>query len=191
VLWREFVALLRTVDSSRLFSTPFDPADPIGTPRGFAGTAAPQDPIYQALRAAVKMLDAAKIAPDVRLGDVQFAERGGRRIPLHGGLGDQEGIANFVNYAPNTTTLDRDAPVPPLVPGSRTLRGNGYPINRGSSFVMAVTSPTPDPGAARFSPTDSQATRRPRTTPIRRSCFRGRGGARFCSAMNRFAATCL
>lgn len=138
VLWREFVALLRTVDSSRLFFTPFDPADPIGTPRGFAGTAAPQDPIYQALRAAVKMLDAAKIAPDVRLGDVQFAERGGRRIPLHGGLGDQEGIANFVNYAPNTTTLDRDAPVPPLVPGSRTLRGNGYPINRGSSFVMAV-----------------------------------------------------
>jgi len=44
-----------------------------------------------------------------------------------------------VNYAPNTTTLEPDAPVSPLVPGSRTLRQNGYPINRGSSFVMAVT----------------------------------------------------
>ena len=139
VLWREFVAQLRTVDSARVFSTPFDPADPLGTPRGFGGTAAPQDPAFQALRAAVKMLGAANVALDVRLGDVQFADRGGRRIPLHGGLGDQEGIVNFVNYAPNTTTLERDATVPAVVPASRTLRQNGYPINRGSSFVMAMT----------------------------------------------------
>jgi len=139
VLWREFVGQLRAIDTARVFATPFDPADPIGTPRGFAGTGAAKDPVFEALRAAVKALAAANLALDVRLGYVQFADRGGRRIPLHGGLGDAEGIVNFVNYAANTTTLEPDAPVSPLVPGSRTLRQNGYPINRGSSFVMAVT----------------------------------------------------
>ena len=139
VLWRELIGQLRTVDASRIFATPFDRADPLRTPRGFAGTSEPKDPVFQALRAAVKILDGANVALDVRLGDVQFAHRGGRRIPVHGGLGDDEGIANFVNYAPNTTTLEPDAPVPALVPGSRTLRQNVYPINRGSSFVMAMT----------------------------------------------------
>ena len=138
-LWREFIGQLRTVNPSRIFSTPFDPADPLNTPRGFAGTADARDAAFQALRAATKLLDGAKVALDVRLADVQFAERGGRRIPLHGGLGDDEGIVNFVNYAPNTTTVERDPALPPLVAGSRTLRQNGYPINRGSSFVMAVT----------------------------------------------------
>jgi acyl-homoserine-lactone acylase len=69
---------------------------------------------------------------------VQFAQRGGRRIPVHGGLGDDEGILNFVNYAPNRSTTEPDAPIAGLVPGSRFLTIDGYPVNRGSSFVMAM-----------------------------------------------------
>jgi acyl-homoserine-lactone acylase len=78
------------------------------------------------------------LALDTPLGQVQFAQRGGRRIPVHGGLGDEEGIANFVRSGANTTTLEPDAPVAPLVQGSRYLTRDGYPVTNGSSFVMVV-----------------------------------------------------
>ncbi len=64
---------------------------------------------------------------DTTLGAVQLAARGGRRIPIHGGLGGEEGIANFVNYAPNDTTLEPDPPVGKPVAGSRYLTPGGYP----------------------------------------------------------------
>ena len=57
---------------------------------------------------------------------------------MHGGLGDEEGIANFVRSGPNTTTLEPDAPAAALVQGSRHLTRDGYPVTNGSSFVMVV-----------------------------------------------------
>lgn len=138
VLWREVVSQFVGPNAPRVFATPFNAADPIRTPRGLATANGETDPFVEILRRAAKILDGARLPLDVALGQVQYAERGGRRIPLHGGLGGLEGVANFVNYAPNTTTLEPDPPLPPLVPGSRGLRREGYPINRGTSFVLAV-----------------------------------------------------
>ena len=137
VLWREFITQIRPADAQRLFATPFDASDPIGTPRGLANGAG-GDLAVEALGRAVQVLGRAALALDTPLGDVQFAQRGTRRVAVHGGLGDQEGIANFVRFGPNTTTLEPDAPVAPLVEGSRTLRRNGYPVTGGTSFAMVV-----------------------------------------------------
>ena len=138
VLWREFLTQIRPADLPRLFATPFDPADPIGTPRGLVPAKEGADVALEALGRAVQILERAALALDTPLGQVQFAQRGGRRIPVHGGLGDEEGIANFVRSGPNATTLEPDAPVAPLVQGSRFLTRDGYPVTNGSSFVMVV-----------------------------------------------------
>jgi acyl-homoserine-lactone acylase len=138
VLWREFITQIPPADGARLFATRFSAADPIGTPRGLAAADGNRDIALEALGRAVQILERARLPLDAPLGQVQFAQRGGRRIPIHGGLGDDEGILNFVNYAPNRTTTEPDPPVAGLVPGSRFLTTDGYPVNRGSSFVMAV-----------------------------------------------------
>ena len=138
VLWREFISQFRAADVARVFATPFDAADPLGTPRGLAVTKDGKDIALEALGRAVQILGRAGVALDTPLRGLQFAQRGDRRIAVHGGLGGEEGIANFVNYGPNTTTLEPDAPIAPVVQGSRYMTRDGYPINRGSSFVMVA-----------------------------------------------------
>jgi acyl-homoserine-lactone acylase len=88
-LFREFAREVRAPgeeDPATLpgfWSTPFDPAHPLTTPAGLnTATDAP----LRALGRAVKRLEAAHVPLDARLGDIQFIERNGRRLPLHGGL---------------------------------------------------------------------------------------------------------
>jgi acyl-homoserine-lactone acylase len=80
-----------------LWSTPFDPADPVNTPRdldtqGEAGTR-----LLAALVEAASEIEGRGIALDAPWGEVQFAPRNGTRIAIHGGSGDA-GILN-VQYA--------------------------------------------------------------------------------------------
>ena len=70
---------------------------------------------------AVIVLEQAGLRADTPLGDVQAAERGGKRIPIHGGLSGEEGIANFVNFAPNDSTPESDGPPVEVVKDSRYL----------------------------------------------------------------------
>jgi acyl-homoserine-lactone acylase len=85
----------------------------------------------------VQTLGKAGLAVDVALGDVQYALRAEPRIALHGGPGG-DGLPNVVDYAnPSSTSepmLDAGAR---MVPGS-DLRPGGYPVDRGTSWVMAV-----------------------------------------------------
>ena len=75
------------------FLFPFDPADPVGTPRGL-NIAQPQ--VQQALADAVAELQALGIPLDAPLGEHQYVERAGERIPLHGGL-DRHGLFSILN----------------------------------------------------------------------------------------------
>ena len=84
------------------------------------------------------MLERAGLALDVPLGDVQYSDRGGRRVPIHGGHGAWEGVTNFVHLRPQTTTLEPDPPRAQRVEGSRFLTAKGYPITGGTSFVMVL-----------------------------------------------------
>ncbi len=60
---------------------PFDPNDPVNTPSGLKV----DERIRVALAKTVKELSDAKIPLDAPLGQIQFVERGGKRLPLSGG----------------------------------------------------------------------------------------------------------
>jgi acyl-homoserine-lactone acylase len=95
--------------------TPFDPDDAVNTPNGL-NTDHPQ--VQQALADAVADLRNAGIPFDAPLGDWQYVERGGERIPIHGGPGGV-GVFNAINV-----TWDAE---------------KGYPtVPHGSSYVQVV-----------------------------------------------------
>lgn len=140
VLWREFISQYSPADLQRegaLFARGFDPADPVHTPHTLAEDKAGSEGAIVKLARAVRLLEQNGIAVDTPLGKVQFSDKNGGRIPIHGGEGAYDGIANFVNYAPNTTTLEPHK-VPERVRGSRFLSKEGYYVNRGSSFILAL-----------------------------------------------------
>jgi acyl-homoserine-lactone acylase len=152
VLWREFITQYESAELQKdgaLFQHAFNPADSVGTPHTLTPDKAGEPQSLIKLARATLLLAQAGVALDTPLGKVQFSDRNGGRIPIHGGDGGYDGIANFVNYASNGTTLE---PVPAYerVRGSRFLTKDGYPINRGSSFVMALEYTAQGPRAQAF-----------------------------------------
>ncbi len=77
------------------FTTPFSAADPVNTPSGL-NTANPV--VGQALQTAVADLQGAGIPLDAPLGEFQYEERSGERIPIHGGPGTY-GVFNAISSA--------------------------------------------------------------------------------------------
>jgi acyl-homoserine-lactone acylase len=148
VLFREWLAQYparATLDKGELFAEPFDPADPVGTPSGLA-----EGPLaLQNLARAARILESAGVALDVALGEVQLAHRGGRRIPIHGGDGTREGVKNFIRYGANGTTLEPGVEFE-RIEGSPLLTDIGYPVNSGSSFIMALEFTDDGPRAEAF-----------------------------------------
>jgi acyl-homoserine-lactone acylase len=82
LLWRRFVNRLGTGPGT--FDVPFDPDDPVNTPRGL-NTDNPD--VEWALATAVSDLEGAGIPLDAPLGETQYVTRNGERIPIHGGPG--------------------------------------------------------------------------------------------------------
>ena len=112
VLWREY--WLRLIGAGVPWTTAYDPADPVSTPRGIDGA----DPkVLTALTAAVEDLRGKGIALDVPLGELQAEPRGDERIPIHG-CSELEGCFNII-------TTNRDA------------QGRYDPFT-GASFVMTA-----------------------------------------------------
>jgi acyl-homoserine-lactone acylase len=106
-----------------VFREPFDPADPVNTPRGL-NTENPA--VRQALQDAVDDLRSNGIPLDARLRDYQSETRGNERIPIHGG----PHVAGDFNVI-TAPWAGRE----------------GFPdVEHGSSFVMAahLTPPCPD-----------------------------------------------
>jgi acyl-homoserine-lactone acylase len=151
-LWREFITQYESAELQKdgaLFQQAFDPADPVNTPRTLAPDKPGEPQSLLKLARATQLLAQAGVAIDAPLGKAQFSDRNGRRIPIHGGEGTYEGVTNFVNYASNGTTLEPD-PTYERVRGSRLLTKDGYPVNRGSSFVMALEYTARGPRAQAF-----------------------------------------
>ncbi|MFH8405755.1 penicillin acylase family protein [Streptomyces sp. NPDC018019] len=111
--WRRLTA---TVPQTDLWKTPFDPADPVHTPRTL-NTAARG--LATALADAVAELRAARIPLAAPLGEHQFVVRNGKRIPVSGGAHGL-GVWNM--------TVGRWDPA-----------GGGYTeVRHGSSYIQAV-----------------------------------------------------
>ncbi len=133
-IWKEWIG---GIDGDTAFATPFDPADPVGTPAGLAaGPTDGADPALVQLGRAVLVLDAAGFPLDQPWGEIQFSDRNGERIPIHGG-DDRDGTTNIVRSS-GSDTLE---PLPELadrVSPDSQLRADGHPVSGGSSFIMTV-----------------------------------------------------
>jgi acyl-homoserine-lactone acylase len=146
MIWRETMSRFDSADFKRqgpLFDDAFDPANPTTTP---SVPAADTAPMLEAMARAVQTITEAGFALDTTLGAAQFTERSETRIPIHGG-GDRDGVTNVVTWT-NSSTSNEPAPArgEPVATGS-SLRGEGYQINAGTSFVMTVDYTGAEPAA--------------------------------------------
>jgi acyl-homoserine-lactone acylase len=121
-------------DAGPLFGVPFNPADPVNTPRG-----APADmlPLLTGLGRGMQRLRSLGLALDVRMDAVQYTVKGTERIPVPGST-ENIGIANHVQYTPvpgssREPVIDGGT----FVPGS-DLTNKGYVINFGTSILLTV-----------------------------------------------------
>jgi acyl-homoserine-lactone acylase len=137
MVWRETMAPFESSafkNTGPLFADAFDPADPTQTP------AVPNPdtaPILQAMARAVQTITTAGFALDSTLGAAQFTQHADERIPLHGGT-EHDGVTNIVTWSTLSSSTE---PVPTrgeVVAAGSPLRGEGYRINFGTSFVMTV-----------------------------------------------------
>jgi acyl-homoserine-lactone acylase len=108
----------RAQDATGLWQVPFDPADPVGTPRDL-NESNPQ--VVQAMTDALAFLDERGVAPDAVWGTLQVAgDHGASPIAVGGGEG-YAGNANAVSSRNPAANLDRL-----------------YPVGYGSSHIQAV-----------------------------------------------------
>lgn len=119
-LFREFWR--KAKDVKDVWRVPFDRTQPATTPTGLKlVSGAVRTAVFKALEDAVGILKEAGYPADVALGEVQFREVRGQRVPIHGG-DEFEGVLNKVESQ-----------------GQRQLTAGGYKINYGSSYLQAVT----------------------------------------------------
>ena len=144
-VWREMLGSdVFTWDELRdrgpLWDEPFDPTRPDETPRGLAPhDGAPEaDPILRALGWALFRLDRAGFAPDTALGDMQVMPRGTEALPFPGGP-DLEGVIQIATYSGGASATLLDTPGRgSVIHGTTDLTTDGYVVNYGNSWVMAV-----------------------------------------------------
>ncbi len=102
-----------------LFATPFDPADPVRTPRGLKRAATVTAAVNRAVADAVVLMGQRGVAVNAPWGTVEVAVRGAAHIPLHGGPGNEDGVLNAQQ--------------------SNWIPGVGYVPFHGSSYIQVVT----------------------------------------------------
>jgi acyl-homoserine-lactone acylase len=137
-LWREFLYTAGGANrngAGDLYSVPFDPTDPVGTPNTIAA-----DPtaLLTDLATAATNLVTGGYAIDVALGEMQFDARAAQteRIALPGGTG-VDGTISVVDCCSGSKTLAPQASAGTEV-DANYFSSKGYPVARGNSFVMAL-----------------------------------------------------
>lgn len=120
---------------------PFDPAQPLTTPH----TLLANDTTLKQFAQAIRNVEAAGVALDAPLGEVQFVQRTdahgepGERLPWAGSHNLEGGFNVFRPvYGEDGSLLPRTRFTP--VPGSQiSTDGHGYPVDYGSSWMMLVS----------------------------------------------------
>ena len=166
-LWRELVSqfdLEATAaddsladGSTPLWAEAFDPSRPFDTPAGLAPAPADApDPVITKLTEAVRRLELAGFAADSTLGDVQFALRNGERVGVPGGSWVDGAIAigsSAQSWTITDPALKSFAEREDVADDSTLTTGddqNGYLVNYGNSFVLAVEFTKDGPAAKAF-----------------------------------------
>lgn len=117
-VWTEFWRIARRIEN--IYAVPFDANDPVNTPRGIAlDNPAVRTAVRQALAKGQVILHDAGIAVDARWGDIQYAMRNDRRIPIPGG----QGWAGMFSMIAADLSQDK-----------------GYtPIRHGNSYIQVIS----------------------------------------------------
>ena len=137
MVWRETIGRFDADDfgtAGVLFDDAFDPARPTTTP---SVPAADQTPMLQAMARAVQTITAAGFELDTTLGASQFTERSENRVPIHGGT-NLDGVTNVVSWSGRSSSSEPAPERGEAVAVGSSLRGEGYLVNYGTSFVMTV-----------------------------------------------------
>ena len=137
MIWRETMGRFNTEafdTAGPLFEDEFDPARPTLTP---SVPAADSTPLLLAMARAVQTITAAGFELDTTLGASQFTERSETRIPIHGG-NSADGVTNIVTWSSRSSSGEPAPQRGEAVAVGSSLRGEGYLVNYGSSFVMTV-----------------------------------------------------
>ncbi|MCU0267091.1 MAG: penicillin acylase family protein [Acidimicrobiales bacterium] len=155
VVWREFVTrftFTELTEAGPLWAEPFDPAQPVETPSGLAPPpdgGASNDTVLVNLARAVQILEAAGIPVDAPLGEVQLADRNGTMVPIHGG-DNNDGTTNIVGYSTGKDTMEEIPRRGPTFAPRSGLSADGYLINNGTSFLLALSYGEDGPQARAF-----------------------------------------
>ena len=142
-----FREMLGKVGSTGLFegnsyyTREFDAQQPVATPSGLNLDG--QQYLHTQLADAVLRLQEVGIPLEATLGDYQYTLKANERIPIHGGLQESDGAFNISKYDDRTSLNSSLLPTlvqPPVVNRDTitNLTADGYLINYGGSFVMAV-----------------------------------------------------
>lgn len=86
-------------------------------------------------------LEQVGIPLDAAFGDHQYTLRGSERFAVHGGQQTSDGAFNMVQYTFDpalNTTLIPQTPRPEVVNPNTDLTVDGYLVNYGGSFILAV-----------------------------------------------------
>ena len=160
-----------------LWAQPFDPAEPVATPGGLAAPpAACSRPGPGEPGPGRADLHQGRPAHRPPLGELQYADRNGERIPIHGGT-SVDGITNVVGYnaslGGSTEHLPhpqppRRRPTPLLAPKAATW------LNNGTSFLMPVDFGAP---GSRWTPRQGAVELRRQSGPVPTRCSSTRPSA--------------
>ncbi|MFV8752141.1 penicillin acylase family protein [Nannocystaceae bacterium ST9] len=140
LLWREWIGdydYQVTFDAGALFEVAFDAGDPVNTPHTLAPANNGNDRSLDALAGAVLRLDSAGIAVDATPGDAQFVRKADQDIPVTGG-NRFEGVTNLMVYDQLRSDLTTPIPRGNELYAPTSLTDEGYQVNYGSSFIMAM-----------------------------------------------------
>lgn len=107
---------MRASARPNLWKVAFDPRDVVGTPHTLNIDGAAGDALLADLTAAAGLLTAFKIPLDAPLGQIQYVERNGVKIPVSGGAFG--GVLNYMGGLP---------------------ANGGFPVIHGSSYIQSVT----------------------------------------------------
>lgn len=141
-MWREIVAsgvydFAEGFRAGLLFAEGFDASAPVATPAGLATGEAADAALAEAMALGVLRLQAAGLDPAVPLRDAQHIRKNGEELPFPGG-NDIEGTIQIATYSNGSGTLLAEEGRSAVLNSNSDLTTEGYTINYGNSWVMAM-----------------------------------------------------
>lgn len=143
ILWREFAGAYKNSLSEHLldevYATPWSDKDILHTPTGLSWKTAKGKLTGAAknLALAVRRLNKASIPLDATLGEYQYTTKDGEKLAVPGGM-QPLGCFNIAQFGERATTIAKEIVQTDVINSATDLTKTGYPVDYGSSFMMAL-----------------------------------------------------